>query len=198
MTWRSWPSSGLVRSCEYNTDISRPHAEGLTDIHYRVPRDVDARIRAYLRNVPFKHTPPPVQPSGRAKSIAEVRESMDDEGWNKYMQEFSLRRLQYEMVAGGLLRSWAAERPDLFYDVMQQYTAQKRWHKLALSPSEQRWVEMPKERGSPDVLPLIEMVLDHMGRKEGKGSPPASATSAASSTSATSTMEGMDRHSDKG
>lgn len=104
---------------------------------------------------------------------------MTDDGWNMYMKQFLLRRLQCEMLAGNLVRAWALEHPDLFCDVMQEYTAQKRWHKLDLTPSEQQWVDAPKERGPPCTLRLIEMVLDYMGPKNNGVQGPGSAAAAA-------------------
>lgn len=73
--------------------------------------------------------------------MAEIRESMADEESKKFMQQLILRRLQYEMRAGRMVESWAREHPELLYDVMQEYTAQKRWHRLSLKSSEREWVD---------------------------------------------------------
>ena len=89
---------------------------------------------------------------------------MTDDEWNKYMQEFLKRRLQYEKVAGYLVKDWAREHPELFFDVMQEYAAQKRWHKLDLTPWEQRWVDASKSRDQPaSFLAVMEVVLEQMG-----------------------------------
>lgn len=127
-----------------------------------VPRNVDARTRAYLNKLPFKHKPVP-EPRNKSKTMDQMREGMDDNAWNAYMGQIILRRLQWKKKASTLDRSWAKEHPDLFYDVMQQYTAQQRWHKLKLPPSQKQWVEAQKERGNPSTYAaLIDVVLDNM------------------------------------
>lgn len=112
-----------------------------------------------------------------AKSGEEMRASMDDEHWNLYMREVFLRKLQYEMRADRMTRSWVIEHPKLFDKVMQEHTARKKYHKLGLSAIEQQWVGMPKE--SQSDLPLIQFVLKNMGRREeeakGESSTPSSA-----------------------
>lgn len=40
---------------------------------------------------------------------------------------------------------------------VMQYTAQKLWHKLDLTPSQQEWVKTQKERGHRDTLSLIQI-----------------------------------------
>lgn len=90
---------------------------------------------------------------------------MTDDEWNAYMREFLKRRLQYEKVAGKLVKSWSQEHPDMFFDVMQEYTAQKRWHKLVMTPIEQQWVAAEKDKAHPaSFLPLMETVLERMGK----------------------------------
>jgi hypothetical protein len=98
---------------------------------------------------------------------------MDDKAWDKYMGELILRKLQYKKKAGTFDRSWAKERPDLFYDVIQQFTAQQSWHKLELPPTLKEWVEAQTERGNPNTYAhLIDVVLDNMGEQT-DGEPPA-------------------------
>lgn len=130
-----------------------------------VSRKIDDRTRVYLCNLPFKHTPPArnLNPANN-KIVKKLQEMMTDDEWNDCMQQFLLRRLQYEKVATNLVRSWASAHFDMFYDVMQEYTAQKRWHNLDLAPFVQELVDASKERGSPNTSVLIEKVLDHMGR----------------------------------
>lgn len=141
---------------------------------------MDDRVRRYLRNLPFKHTAPAQTiKASRSKTMTEIRESMTDEDWDKYMGQVLLRRLQYEKVAGHLVKSWALEHPELSYDVIQHYTAQKRYNKLDLTPSEQEWVDAPKERGQTSSLLLIQMVLDQMGPHKADGQGPGSNTTAA-------------------
>lgn len=136
---------------------------------------MDVRTHAYLRTLPFKYTPPSPTRS-RAKSATEMKESMTHEEWNGYMQEFLKRRLQYEMIAGNLVKSWSREHPCLFFDVMQEYTAQKRWHKLDLMPAEHQWVDAEKDRDQPvSFLPLMELVLERMGKDKAAGHGGASA-----------------------
>ncbi|OIW23285.1 hypothetical protein CONLIGDRAFT_637731 [Coniochaeta ligniaria NRRL 30616] len=142
-----------------------------------VSRDLDLRTRAYLRTLPFKHQPPGAATStpSRRRSVEELRENMTDHEWNQYMQEFLKRRLQYEMVAGNLVKSWARDHPDLFFDVMQEYVAQKRWHKLVLTLAEEKWTEAKKDRDQPaSFLSLMEVVLDRMGKDRAAGEVPAS------------------------
>ncbi|OIW23205.1 hypothetical protein CONLIGDRAFT_637826 [Coniochaeta ligniaria NRRL 30616] len=128
-----------------------------------IPRAIDARTRSYLHNLPFKHQPP-VQKPQNPKTMAQMRESMDDEAWNRYMAEVMLRKLQYKKKASSVDRSWAEEHPELFYDVVQQYTAQQRWHRLELPPSLMQWVEAPTDRGDPNTFThLVDVVLDKMG-----------------------------------
>lgn len=130
---------------------------------FRVPRDVDTHTRAYLYNLPFKHKPP-VQKPRNPKTMAQMRASMDDKAWDKYMGEVILRKLQYKKKASTFDRSWAKEHPDLFYDVVQQFTAQQRWHKLELPPTLKPWVEAQTDRGNPNTFAdLIDVVLDNMG-----------------------------------
>jgi hypothetical protein len=45
---------------------------------------MNIRTRIYLYNIPFKFKPP-VQTAKYSKTMAQVRESMDDKAWNKYM-----------------------------------------------------------------------------------------------------------------
>jgi len=86
------------------------------------------------------------------------------EQWDQYMREFLKRRLQYEKVAGNLVKSWAREHPDEFFDVMQEYVAQKRWHKLILTPAEERWVYAQKHKDQPaSFVSQMETVLEQMG-----------------------------------
>lgn len=132
-------------------------------------------MRSYLRTLPFKYTPPSPAIS-RSKSVTEMRESMTDEEWDQYMQEFLKRRLQYEKIAGNLVKSWSREHPDMFFDVMEEYVAQKRWHKLVLTPAEQQWVDAEKDKAQPaSFLALMEMVLERMGRDKATGESEASA-----------------------
>lgn len=137
----------------------------LTNVTFRVPRDVDTRTQDFLWKLPFKHKPP-VQAPQKSKTMEQMREGMDDAGWNRYMGEVVLRKLQYKKKPSTVDRSWAKEHSDLFYDVMQQYTAQQRWHKLELPPSQKQWVEAQKDRGDPSTLAaLVDVVLDNMGNE---------------------------------
>ncbi|KAB5577458.1 hypothetical protein GE09DRAFT_519946 [Coniochaeta sp. 2T2.1] len=128
--------------------------------------------------MPFKHTPPTqATKTSKSRNMADMRECMTDEEWNKSMQQLLLRRLQYEMLPGDLVSSWALEHCDLFYDIMQEYTAQKRWHNLDLTPCQQVWANARKETGDNGTLPLIQTVLEQMGQEndgvQGPGSVPA-------------------------
>ena len=128
---------------------------------------MDVRTRAYLGTLPFKHSPPSSAKStaSRTKSVSEMRESLTPEQWDQYMREFLKRRLQYEKVAGNLVKSWAREHPDEFFDVMQEYVAQKRWHKLILTPAEERWVYAQKHKDQPaSFVSQMETVLEQMGK----------------------------------
>jgi hypothetical protein len=53
----------------------------------------------------------------------------------------------------------------LICSTVMQYTAQKLWHKLDLTPSQQEWVKAQKEREHPGILSLIQMVLEQNGRR---------------------------------
>ncbi|KAH8907509.1 hypothetical protein BR93DRAFT_867044, partial [Coniochaeta sp. PMI_546] len=158
---------------DYAINIFSPFSVILVfDETSRVPRDVDTRTRAYIHNIPFKYKPP-VQKPRNPKTMAQMRASMDDEAWDRYMGEVILRKLQYKKKASAFDRSWAKERPELFYDVIQQFTAQQRWHKLELPPSLKQWVEAQTDRGNPSTfVHLIDVVLDNLGIETG-GEPPA-------------------------
>lgn len=71
-----------------------------------------------------------------SRSSAELRESMTDDEWDRYMTEFLKRKIQLERVACDPVKDSARKSPALFFDVMQEYTNQKRYYKLALSPAE--------------------------------------------------------------
>ncbi|AEO67832.1 uncharacterized protein THITE_2170615 [Thermothielavioides terrestris NRRL 8126] len=133
-------------------------------------RPVDARTKERLSQVPFRRgmagsASTKKDTKSRSMSSAELRDSMTDDQWNRYMQEFLKRKLQYEKVACNLVKDWARKHPTLFFDVMQEYTAQKRWHKLSLSLAEQQWVDAEKSRDQPaSFMMQMEAVLSQMGR----------------------------------
>lgn len=106
--------------------------------------------------------------------MAQMRAGMDDEAWDRFMEEVMLRKLQYKKKASTVDRSWAKERPGLFYDVVQGYVAQQRYHKLELPPSLRQWEQAQKDRENVSTFAhLIDaVVLDNMG-VETHGEPPA-------------------------
>ncbi|SPQ26353.1 dcabddb8-0bfd-406f-8eba-432be23c9e89 [Thermothielavioides terrestris] len=135
-------------------------------------RPVDARTKERLSQVPFRRgmagsASTKKDTKSRSMSSAELRDSMTDDQWNRYMQEFLKRKLQYEKVACNLVKDWARKHPTLFFDVMQEYTAQKRWHKLSLSLAEQQWVDAEKSRDQPaSFMMQMEAVLSQMVGEE--------------------------------
>lgn len=147
----------------------------LTHVLFSVPRALDNRTQAYLHKLPFKHKPP-VQKPQNPKTMAQMRERMDDKAWNKHMEELTLRMLQFERKPGRYMISWAKEYPELFYDVVQGYIAQQNYYGLELPPALKQWEQAQKDRRTPSTLAApIDAILHNMGVERcGAAGPPVS------------------------
>ncbi|KAI1123094.1 hypothetical protein F5Y10DRAFT_252499 [Nemania abortiva] len=116
-------------------------------------------IRDYIQSLPFKRQGP-MHLSSPGKTLSELRDEMDENEWNDFMEHAVSQKIRYRRNISRTEREWLESHDQAFDRIMQHHISRREWNHWKLWESQVLWLDAHREGARTSDLTLMHRVLE--------------------------------------